>query len=81
MESDKKDIIFDLRDSGTVTITIEQFVHLVSCEARLSILQQTRVAEIMERGSAYRQQSDYVLGKPVMDAWSKRDEGGLEKDV
>ena len=72
MESNKKDIAFDLRDSGTVTIPIERFVELVDCETRLSVLQQSRIREIITTSYQSISDRDFILGKPVMDEWERK---------
>ena len=72
MEFDKRDIVSDLRDSGTVTIPIERFVELVDCETRLSVLQQSRICEIITTSYQSISDSDFILGKPVMDEWERK---------
>lgn len=72
MESDKRNIVFDPRDSGTVTIPIERLVELVDCETRLSVLQQNRIREIITTTYQSVSERDFILGKPVMDEWERK---------
>ena len=72
MESDKRNIVFDPRDSGTVTIPIERLVELVDCETRLSVLQQNRIHEIITTTYQSVSERDFILGKPVMDEWERK---------
>ena len=71
MESNKKDILFDLRDSRTVTIPIERLVELVDCETRLNVLRQSRIREIITTSYQSVSDRDFILGKPVMDEWER----------
>ena len=70
MESNKKE--FDLRDSRTVTIPIERLVELVDCETRLNVLRQSRIREIITTSYQSVSDRDFILGKPVMDEWERK---------
>lgn len=72
MESDKRNIVFDLRDSGTVTIPIERYEELIDCETRLTILRQSRIREIITTSYQSISDEDFILGKPVMDEWERK---------
>lgn len=72
MESDKRDSVFNLRDSGTVTIPTKRLAELVDCETRLSILQQSRIREITTTSYQSVSDRDFILGKPVMDEWERK---------
>ena len=72
MESDKRNIVFDPRDSGTVTIPIECLVELVDCETRLNVLRQSRIREIITTSYQSISDRDFILGKPVMDEWERK---------
>lgn len=80
MESMKKDLVFDLREEGNVTIPVEEYKRLVSSEERLHILQKMRIHEAMTKSYASRETQDYVLGEPVLEAWEAKEKGGVLLD-
>jgi hypothetical protein len=80
MESMKKDLVFDLREEGCVSIPAEEYKRLAACEDRLSILQKMRVNNIMTKSYASLETQDFVLGDPVLEAWDAKKKGGILLD-
>ena len=72
IKADKHPILIDPRDSGTVTIPIERLVELVDCETRLNVLRQSRIREIITTSYQSVSDRDFILGKPVMDQWERK---------
>jgi hypothetical protein len=80
LESIKKDLVFDLREEGNVTIPVEEYKRLVSSDERLQILQKMRIHDVMTKSYASRETQDYVLGDAVQEAWEIKEKGGAMPD-
>ena len=65
-------------EEPTIIIPFERLVELVDCETRLNILRQSRIREIKTTSYQSVSNSDFILGKPVMDEWERQQavEGG-----
>lgn len=64
--------ILQLRQDDVVAISIERLVELVDCETRLNVLRQSRIREIITTSYQSISDRDFILGKPVMDEWERK---------
>lgn len=69
MENTNPTPILQLRQDDVVAIPLERYEELIACETRLTILQQSRIREIITTSYQSIVDRDFILGKPVMDEW------------
>lgn len=72
MENTNPTPILQLRQDDVVAIPIERLVELVDCETRLNVLRQSRIREIITTSYQSISDRDFILGKPVMDEWERK---------
>ena len=72
MENTNPTPILQLRQDDVVAIPLERYEELIACETRLTILRQSRIREIITTSYQSISDRDFILGKPVMDEWERK---------